>query len=251
MDTVTKSAESSDRRRQISFERWKISRLLHIKYSLGAPLLGSVSGSPSQAVWTSTHIKNTKEVITCMSAVSKKEISAVWLLTFCSHFPSAHLVSIWLEVIIISYISQHSTRQPLENRRELVASSWVMYTVHVGRGSNNNRDSKSQRAEFFHSRKKMSHTPTHNTLSLVARCCWRNGHLCFFFALSRHVLLLVYDGEPISTTITLDFWRMYGGRKWFVSISTKITKITTNFLMILVNHFIKNQAKLITIVVYY
>lgn len=88
-----------------------------------------------------------------MSAMSKKEISAVWLLIFCSHFPLAHLVSIWLEVII-SYISQHSTWQPLENRRELVASSWVMYTVRVGRGSNNNRDSKSQRAEFFHSRKK-------------------------------------------------------------------------------------------------
>lgn len=197
MDTVTKGAKSSDRKRQVSFKRWKIGRLLHIKYSLGAPLLGSVSGSPSQAVWTSIYIKNTKEVITCMAAMSKKEISAVWLLTLCIHFPWVHLVSIWLEVII-SYISQHSTRQPLENRRELVASSWVMYTVRVGRGSNNNRDSKSQRAEFFHSRKKkkMSHTPTHNTLSLVALCCWRNGHLCFFFALSRHVLLLVYDGEP-------------------------------------------------------
>lgn len=148
MDTVTKGAESSDRRRQVSFKRWEIGRLLHIKYSLGAPLLGSVSGSPSQAVWTCIHIKNTKEVITCMSARSKKVVSAVWQPTFCGHFPVAHLVSIWLEVII-SYISQHSTWQPLENRRELVASSWVMYTVRVGRGSNNNRDCKSHRAEFF------------------------------------------------------------------------------------------------------
>lgn len=76
---------------------------------------------------------------------------------FCGHFPSAHLVYFWLE-IIISYTSQNSTRQPPENRCELVASSWVMYTVCVGRGSSNNRDSKSQRAEFFHSRKNDSHS---------------------------------------------------------------------------------------------
>lgn len=33
-----------------------------------------------------------------------------------------------------------------------------MYTVYVGRGSDNNRDSKSQGAEFFHPRKNESHS---------------------------------------------------------------------------------------------
>lgn len=78
--------------------------------------------------------------------------------TFFLHPLSLSPPCLLLLSIIISYISQNSTRQPPENRRELVASSWVMYTVCVGRGSNNNRDSKSQRAEFFHSRKNESHS---------------------------------------------------------------------------------------------
>lgn len=56
------------------------------------------------------------------------------------------------------YIPKNCTQQTPENRRELVASSWVTYTVCVGSGSNNNRDSKSQRAEFFHWRKNESHS---------------------------------------------------------------------------------------------
>lgn len=76
---------------------------------------------------------------------------------FLIHFPLSPLCLILLQIIIF-YISQNSTRQPPENRRELVASSWVTYTVCVGRGSNNNRDSRSQRAEFFHSRKNESHS---------------------------------------------------------------------------------------------
>lgn len=214
MDTVTKSAESSDRRRQVSFKRWNISRLLHIKYSLGAPLLGSVSGSPSQAVWTSTHIKNTKEVITCMSAMSKKEISAVWLLTFCSHFPSAHLVSIWLEVII-SYISQHSTRQPLEKLCILYMWAEAAITIEIVRARELNFSTQEKK--------------------------WVTLPLITHWALWRVVV-----GEMGISAFSLLYLDMYcwrawwrankyhnytwflkdvkGGGKWFVSISTKITK---------------------------
>lgn len=40
----------------------------------------------------------------------------------------------------------------------------------------------------FSTQEKMSHTPTQNTVSLVACCRWRNGYLCFFFALYLQVL---------------------------------------------------------------
>ncbi len=48
----------------------------------------------------------------------------------------------------------------------------------------------------FSTQEKMSHTPTQNTASLVARCRWRNRHLCFFSGLFLNVLLLLEDGEP-------------------------------------------------------
>lgn len=48
----------------------------------------------------------------------------------------------------------------------------------------------------FSTQEKMSHTPTQNTASLVARCRWRNGYLCFFSGLFLRVQLLVEDGEP-------------------------------------------------------
>lgn len=57
----------------------------------------------------------------------------------------------------------------------------------------------------FSTQEEMSHTPPQNTLSLVVRCRWRNGYLCFFFGLSRLVSLLVEDGEPIKKGLTLDF----------------------------------------------
>ncbi len=49
----------------------------------------------------------------------------------------------------------------------------------------------------FSTQEKMSHTPTQNTASLVARCGWRNGYLCFFSGLFLfRVEQLVEDGEP-------------------------------------------------------
>lgn len=157
------------------------------------------------SIWRLMHIKYS---ITCMSDRDIKNVSNVatqwipgvfkwWVVHF---FFSCSRIYLWFE-IIISYISQNSTRQPPENRCELVASNWVMYTVCVGRGSNNNRDSKSQGAEFFHSRKKWV-TLLLKTQRALWPCRWRNGHLCFFFGLSRYVLLLVGDG------LTSDFWRI-------------------------------------------
>lgn len=65
----------------------------------------------------------------------------------------------------------------------------------MGRGSNNNRDSKSQRAEFFHSRKNESHS--YSKHSEPCGMLWKEkgvSLLFLWFTVFYHVHLLVEDG---------------------------------------------------------
>lgn len=74
----------------------------------------------------------------------------------------------------------------------------------MGRGSNNNRDSRSQRAEFFSTQEKMSHTPTQNTASLVACCRWRYGISASSLLYNLSAKLLLENEEPIKEPLSLN-----------------------------------------------
>lgn len=140
-----------------------------------------------------------------MSNMEKKRISSAarWIPRvplskkshfFCIHFPSAHLAFFYFRQLSpifprIPLDSPQRTGVNLLHPAELcILYVWAeaAITIEIVRARELN----------FSTQEKMSHTPTQSTASLVARCWWRNGHLCLFSALSLHVSRLVEDEEP-------------------------------------------------------
>lgn len=71
----------------------------------------------------------------------------------------------------------------------------VIYTACVGRGKENNRDSKSKRGEFFHSRKKLVTLPL-KTQHATRHAVDGEMSICFFeYFVSPRIPTFEYDGR--------------------------------------------------------